>query len=139
MRPRPAWFVLFALACGDGRQEIHINSGSLRLSSEAGVLRAEVELLHCLSSGCYELVASACTIRETDGALKVTSRIVLDPGDEARCGDDCGSWTARCETLEPEPGEYVLLFGGARTPLAFPLSEAVRVLPDGSVAPSRER
>lgn len=134
MRSPSVLLAFVALACGDGRQEIHINSGSLCLTSEGGVLRAEVELARCLSAACHELVAAACTISEAEGTLKLTSRIVLDPGDESGCGDDCGSWTAGCETREPAPGTYLLAFGPARTAIEFPLATPTRVLPDGSVS-----
>lgn len=124
-----------ALACGDDApRQIYLNGGAACLSTQSGVLRAEIELLHCLSSSCNELVASACTISESDGNIKLTSRFVMERASGARtCTEDCGSFRTACETPEPQPGTYTIAYGGASLTLDFPLTAATRFFPDSSV------
>jgi hypothetical protein len=126
-----------ALACGDDQpHQIYLNGGAACLSAEAGVLRAEIGLLHCLSSSCNRLVASACTISERDGSVKLSSRFVMerDTGAEV-CTADCGDFRTACETVEPEPGTYRVVYGPASVALDFPLAAATQLLPDSSLEP----
>lgn len=122
------------MGCGDDEpRQIYLNAGAPCLTSGQGVLRAEMEL-RCLSSSCNTLVASACTISEADGTIKLTSRFVMErAGGTAACTDDCGNFGTACETSEPEPGSYEVTFGAARATLSFPLIAATRLLPDSSV------
>jgi hypothetical protein len=126
-----------ALACGDDQpRHIYLNGAAACLSAEDGVLRAEVALLHCLSSSCNALVASACTISASDGSVKLTSRFVMERDTGAQiCSGDCGNFRTACETAEPEPGTYQITYGGASVALDFPLATATRLLPDSTVEP----
>lgn len=132
---RWALLALATLGCGDDEpRQIYLNAGAPCLTSGGGVLRAEMELLSCLSSSCNTLVASACTISEADGVVKLTSRFVMErAGDTAACTADCGDFGTECETSEPEPGSYEVTFGAARATLSFPLTAATRLLPDSTV------
>lgn len=136
MRSTRAHWALLALVtvgCGaDEPRQIYLNAGAPCLTSGEGVLRAEMELT-CLSSSCNTLVASACTISEADGTIKLTSRFVMERAGTAACTADCGDFGTACETSEPEPGSYEVRFGAARATLSFPLIAATRLLSDSTV------
>jgi hypothetical protein len=123
------------LACGDDPpRQIYLNGAAACLAAEAGVLRAEIELLHCVSASCSKAVASACTISESDGTLKLTSRFVMERDRSAEpCSDGCGDFRTACETAEPQPGTYAVAYGSANVSLDFPLATATRLLPDSTV------
>ena len=110
-----------------------MNAGAVCLRAEGRVLSAEVDLNRCLSSSCNDLVASACTVSEVNGTVKVTSRFVIEPAPAGTCTEDCGSWLSRCETREPAAGDYTFTFGRARVPITFPLVAATRVFSDATV------
>ena len=126
----PSALLLFECA-GGGSRHTFVNSGSLCLRPAGEQLYAEVKLLGCLSSSCNRQIANACAIRQEQGQISISSRLVVE-SNGANCATDCGSWISRCELPAPSPGTYDVVFAETRYSLTFPLEMDTELVADGS-------
>lgn len=122
-----AALLLTAAACGPGTNKTtYVDSGSVCFDSKAdGTVSVSVTFPGCLSSSCSTVKAALCRITEKDGVILLSSYGEVED-DRSECTDDCGSFTAHCESAPIAPGTYTVQFGDQSAELTLPASNEQR-------------
>jgi hypothetical protein len=104
----------------DQENSVFANNGTLCFkSTPTGSVRMRVTFPACLSSSCDYPVIRFCGIREENGVIRASSRGEI--GHEGTtCTDDCGSFTADCESRPIASGTYAVTYGSNNATLTLP-------------------